>query len=118
MDVFEHFVGHYGFHYEFCNPGKGNEKGHVKSMVKYVRNNFLLPECHIKDLDQFNEKLWQKVEDDRDRPHYKKDVPIDTLYQENYSTHTPQMSLPDMPDITRGLDHYDILYEKEGREHE
>lgn len=82
-DVFERFVGHYGFHYEFCNPGKGNEKGHVEAMVKYVRNNFLLPECHIEDLDQFNETLWQKAEDDRDRSHYKKDVPIDTLYQED-----------------------------------
>ena len=49
--------------------------------MKYVRNNFLLPECHIEDLDQFNETLWQKAEDDRDRSHYKKDVPIETLNQ-------------------------------------
>ena len=38
--------------------------------------------------------------------------------QEDYSTYTPQMSLPDMPDITRGLDHYDALYAKEGGERE
>src|SRR5699024_12176165 len=25
-DTFERFVLHYGFQYEFCNPGKGNEK--------------------------------------------------------------------------------------------
>ncbi|WP_110939244.1 IS21 family transposase, partial [Salipaludibacillus neizhouensis] len=36
-DTFERFVLHYGFRYEFCNPGKGNEKGHVEAMVKYVR---------------------------------------------------------------------------------
>ncbi|GGE53511.1 hypothetical protein GCM10011391_35450 [Pullulanibacillus camelliae] len=46
-DTFERFVFHYGFKYEFCNPGKGNEKGHVEAMVKYVRNNFLLPENTI-----------------------------------------------------------------------
>jgi len=33
-DTFERFVLHYGFQYEFCNPAKGNEKGHVESMVK------------------------------------------------------------------------------------
>ncbi|WP_342048936.1 IS21 family transposase, partial [Bacillus sp. OTU530] len=44
---FQNFVLHYGFQYEFCNPGSGNEKGHVESMVKYVRNNFLLPELSL-----------------------------------------------------------------------
>ena len=50
-DTFERFVLHYGFQYEFCNPGKGNEKGHVEAMVKYVRNNFLLPENTIVNLE-------------------------------------------------------------------
>ncbi len=71
-NTFERFVLHYGFRYEFCNPGKGNEKGHVEAMVKYVRNNFLLPECVVIDLDQFNQTLWQMAEDDRNRPHYLK----------------------------------------------
>ncbi len=56
-NTFERFVHYYGFDYEFCNPGKGNEKGHVEAMVKYVRNNFLLPECKIADLNHFNETL-------------------------------------------------------------
>src|SRR5699024_29878 len=38
-DTFERFVLHYCFQYEFFYPGKGNEKGHVEAMVKYVRNN-------------------------------------------------------------------------------
>lgn len=32
---FEQFALHYGFDYEFCNPGAGQEKGHVEAMVKY-----------------------------------------------------------------------------------
>lgn len=32
-DMFERFVLHYGFEYEFCNPAKGNEKGHVENKV-------------------------------------------------------------------------------------
>ncbi|MYL55887.1 IS21 family transposase [Pontibacillus yanchengensis] len=81
-DTFERFVLHHGFHYEFCNPGKGNEKGHVEAMVKYVRNNFLLPECTVLDLDQFNETLWELAEEDRDRSHYEKQVLQSKLYTE------------------------------------
>lgn len=82
-DTFERFVLHHGFAYEFCNPGKGNEKGHVESMVKYVRNNFLLPENTILDLDQFNQTLWKLAEDDRDRSHYEKDILQSILYEED-----------------------------------
>ena len=82
-DTFERFVLHYGFSYEFCNPGKGNEKGHVEAMVKYVRNNFFLPECTIVDLDQFNETLWQCAEEDRNRPHYLKETLQSELYKED-----------------------------------
>ncbi|SEH76913.1 Integrase core domain-containing protein [Halobacillus karajensis] len=82
-DTFERFVLHYGFQYEFCNPGKGNEKGHVEAMVKYVRNNFLLPECFITDLDHFNEAQWQLAEEDRDRLHYDKKVLQSQLFLED-----------------------------------
>jgi transposase len=81
-DTFERFVMHFGIQYEFCNPRKGNEKGHVESMVKYVRNNFLLPECTILDLDQFNATLWEMAEEDRDRSHYKKKVNLQHLFEE------------------------------------
>lgn len=82
-ETFERFVLHYGFNYEFCNPGKGNEKGHVEAMVKYVRNNFLLPECTVLDLDQFNETLWEEAERDRNRLHYEKGVLQSNLYEED-----------------------------------
>lgn len=82
-DTFERFVLHYGFQYEFCNPGKGNEKGHVEAMVKYVRNNFLLPECFITNLDDFNEGQWQLAEEDRNRLHYDKKILQSALFSED-----------------------------------
>ncbi|MRI68790.1 IS21 family transposase [Gracilibacillus thailandensis] len=82
-DTFERFVLHYGFQYEFCNPGKGNEKGHVEAMVKYVRNNFLLPEHTVVNLDSFNKTLWTLAEEDRDRLHYDKQVLQSRLYEED-----------------------------------
>lgn len=79
-DEFQNFVFHYDFEYEFCNPGSGNEKGHVEAMVKYVRNNFLLPELQVHNLDQLNETLWEKAEKDRERPHYLKEMMLSELY--------------------------------------
>lgn len=80
---FEHFALHYGFDYEFCNPGAGNEKGHVEAMVKYVRNNFFLPERTIHMIDDLNQVLWEEVELDRHRKHYEKDIEISRLYEKD-----------------------------------
>src|SRR5690625_284223 len=82
-DTFERFVLHYGLQYEFCNLGKGNEKGHVEAMVKYVRNNFLLPENTIVNIDHFNETLWVLAEEDRNRLHYDKKILQSKLFEED-----------------------------------
>lgn len=80
---FENFVLHYGFEYEFCNPNSGNEKGHVEAMVKYVRNNFFLPERRVFQLDELNAKLWGEAEKDRCRQHYEKKKEISKLFEED-----------------------------------
>lgn len=80
---FERFALHYGFEYEFCNPGAGNEKGHVEAMVKYTRNNFFLPERTLYNLDDFNEGLWIEIEQDRNRPHYERKKEITSLFEED-----------------------------------
>ncbi|OZS77288.1 integrase [Tetzosporium hominis] len=80
-DEFERFVLHYGFSTEFCNPGSGNEKGHVEAMVKYIRNNFLLPEIHVADLERLNETFWTTAEEDRNRKHYQKDELLSELFK-------------------------------------
>ena len=82
-EEFQNFVLHYGFECEFCNPNSGNEKGHVEAMVKYVRNNYLLPGLHVFDLDQLNKELWIKAEKDRARKHYEKGDLISQLFEED-----------------------------------
>ncbi len=52
-------------------------------MVKYVRNNFFLPERTVYDLEAFNESLWKEAEDDRNRPHYKEGTCIAELHKED-----------------------------------
>lgn len=82
-EEFQRFVFHYGFTPEFCNPASGNEKGHVEAMVKYVRNNFLLPELPFSDLESLNQTFWQLAEEDRDRKHYVKEEHLSALYTED-----------------------------------
>ncbi|MBT2694645.1 IS21 family transposase [Bacillus sp. ISL-55] len=84
-DEFQNFVLHYGFECEFCNPNSGNEKGHVEAMVKYIRNNFLLPGLHVINLDELNKELWAMAEKDRDRKHYQKEKMISELFEEDKS---------------------------------
>ncbi|WP_108672403.1 IS21 family transposase [Peribacillus acanthi] len=82
-EEFQNFVLHYGFECEFCNPNSGNEKGHVEAMVKYVRNNFLLPSLPVLDLDKLNMEFWSKAEKDRNRKHYEKETLIAQLFKED-----------------------------------
>lgn len=79
-DEFERFTAHYGFQYEFCNPGSGNEKGHVEAMVKYIRNNYLLPEVQFEDLDKLNGEVLTWCTKDRERSHYEKGELISELH--------------------------------------
>ncbi|WP_235473225.1 IS21 family transposase [Lysinibacillus macroides] len=93
-DSFERFVLHYGFEAEFCNPGSGNEKGHVENMVKYIRNNFLLPAPYFTDLDDFNEQQWLLAEKDQLRVHYEKEIEQRVLHQQTVEKH---LVLPEKP---------------------
>lgn len=86
-ESFERFVLHYGFEPEFCNPSSGNEKGHVENMVKYIRNNFLLPAPYFTDLDEFNEKQWLIAEKDQLRVHYEKEIEQRMLHQQTVQKH-------------------------------
>jgi hypothetical protein len=62
------FRSHYLFDSNYCNPGKGNEKGGVESGVGFGRRNFMVP---IPDVDSFEELnrhlLDQCIADDRRR---------------------------------------------------
>ncbi len=52
------FSAHYAVALDFCNPGKGNEKGLVECLVGYSRRNFLVPVPRVSSIDELNQKLW------------------------------------------------------------
>jgi transposase len=51
------FRSHWGFESDFCNPGRGNEKGGVEGEQGYFRRNHLVPLPEARDLEHLNELL-------------------------------------------------------------
>jgi transposase len=81
-DGFYRFMLHHRFKADFCNPGKGNEKGNVENKVGYTRRNMLVPVPVITDFDVFNEELLQLCDEDHEREHYERGALIRELWGE------------------------------------
>lgn len=56
------------FDSRFCNPAKGNEKGHVENLVKHTQRSFLTPLPAVATLEELNEKLLRDCLAELDRP--------------------------------------------------
>jgi transposase len=82
-DGFQKFKFHYRFQDVFCNPASGNEKGSVEAKVGYHRRNFLVPIPEFDDIHKYNRELLAKCDADMERPHYKKDLAICKLFEED-----------------------------------
>jgi len=60
QEAFLKFQSFYCFESEFCGPGKGNEKGMVENLVKYVENNYFLPRPEFTSFDTLNSSLLER----------------------------------------------------------
>ena len=81
-DGFYRFMLHHRFEADFCNPDSGNEKGSVENKVGYDRRNMLVPVPTIDDFDGYNNDLLRRCDEDHNRPHYKRDILIRELWEE------------------------------------
>ena len=79
-DGFYRFMLHHRFKADFCNPGKGNEKGSVENKVGYTRRNMLVPVPVITDFDTFNEELLRRCDEDHEREHYEQGILLRELW--------------------------------------
>ncbi len=80
---FLRFQEHFGFEAVFCNPASGNEKGNVENKVGYHRRNLLVPVPEFESIDAYNETLLLRCEEDHRREHYRHDVQIGELFDED-----------------------------------
>ncbi|WP_407370658.1 IS21 family transposase [Carnobacterium sp.] len=79
VEQFSRFAAHYGFQSNFCNPGKGNEKGNVEAKVGYHRRNLFVPMPVFEDVELYNRELFEQCDRDHERQHYKRKVDISKL---------------------------------------
>lgn len=82
-EKFLRFQEHFGFQPVFCNPGAGNEKGHVENKIGYHRRNLLVPVPEFDNLEGFNRHLLELCDNDNHRVHYRKERLIDELFGED-----------------------------------
>ena len=101
VDLFLRFKCHYGFSVSFCNPDAGHEKGHVENKVGYVRRNLFVPVPEVSNLEGWNQELLVRMEEDFERPHYKKGRTIRELWEEDRRHLSP---LPDKPFMVERLE--------------
>ena len=101
VDLFLRFKCHYGFSVSFCNPDAGHEKGHVENKVGYVRRNLFVPVPEVSNLERWNQELLVRMEEDFERPHYKKGRTIRELWEEERRHLSP---LPAKPFLVERLE--------------
>lgn len=61
------FRSHWGFDSDFCNPGRGNEKGGVEGEGGYFRRNYLVPVPKARNLEDLNRQMLEASQEDERR---------------------------------------------------
>jgi len=61
------FRSHWGFAAEFCNPGRGNEKGGIEGEAGYFRRNHWTPVPQARSLEELNQFLEAACRQDEGR---------------------------------------------------
>ena len=61
------FRSHWGFQSDFCNPGRGNEKGGVEGEGGYFRRNHLVPVPKARNLEDLNRQMLEASREDERR---------------------------------------------------
>lgn len=82
-ELFSRFHAHYHFRVRFCNPYSGWEKGNVERKVGYNRANLFVPVPHFTQIEKYNQKLLLQHDKKAGELHYKNQVPIRELFEED-----------------------------------
>jgi len=93
-DGFLELKSHYLFESHFCRVRRPNEKGVVERLVRYVRQNFLVPVPQVRCLEGLNETLWELCYGDMDRRSRGKGATVETLFLEERKHFLP---IPEVP---------------------
>lgn len=70
------FRSHWGFKSDFCNPGRGNEKGGVEGEGGYFRRNHLVPVPKARNLEELNRYMMEAAREDERRVISGRDISV------------------------------------------
>lgn len=80
---FKNFELHYNYDSNFCNANSGHEKGSVESKVGFHTRNLFVPVPKFKDINAYNKELLLRCDNLLNKIHYKKDILISELFNED-----------------------------------
>jgi transposase len=86
---FKTFRSYYLCDSQYCNPGKGHEKGGVESDVGYAQRNFMTPILKVNSYQELNALLWQACQENVNRHVRGKEAPVVALWEEERSQLLP-----------------------------
>lgn len=74
QDAFIKFRAHHGFDSQFCNVAKGNEKGIVEGLARYIKAHAFTPVPEFASIDALNEWLEARCQTLNARPRGKQKI--------------------------------------------
>ena len=77
QEAFIAFRTHYLFEADFCNVGRGNEKGQIEHEIGYLRRKILVPVPEVDTIEELNQHILDelaKLRRTRTVPHTKKTI--------------------------------------------
>jgi len=93
-DGFLQLQSHYLFDEHFCGVRRGNEKGVVESMVRYVRLNYMVPVPEVRSLEELNRTLEERCRNELKRKLRGKALTKGELLEEERSLFHPLPARP------------------------
>lgn len=89
QDAFIKFRAHHGFDSQFCNPAKGNEKGGVEGLARYLKWHIFTPVPSFQDVDSLNSWILERCEKLNNRARGKEKISFGDRFEEEKSKLLP-----------------------------
>jgi transposase len=82
QDSFLKFRAHHGFDSQFCNPAKGNEKGIIEGLARYIKAHAFTPVPEFPYIEALNEWLAARCQTLNARPRGKHKISFQERFEE------------------------------------
>ena len=82
QDAFLKFRAHHGYDSQFCNPAKGNEKGIIEGLARYIKAHAFTPVPEFPTIEALNDWLAARCQTLNARPRGKQKISFQKRFEE------------------------------------